>query len=271
MSTWKVALPMYAATPELREANAAFLRLFIEALAGLGWREPVRIVEPDFAHIDAHWLDPHLLLSQTCGYPLMTRLNRQVRLLALPSYRAEGFSRSQYSSRLIVRADSGFQTLAELRGAVAVINNQDSHSGMNALRHSVAPLAQGGLFFADVLVSGGHAASIDYVREGKADVAAIDPVTWAHVLDARPELNSQLRTLGWSAPAPGLPLIGSRTLSTEQVGLIRTALSTAMRHDPALANQLRLHGFYNASWSSYQRIVEMQEQAGNVRLARDAA
>jgi len=271
MSTWKVALPMYGITAELREANAAFLRLFIEALEGLGWREPVRIVEVDFAHIDAHWLDPHLLLSQTCGYPLMTRLNRQVRLLAVPSYRAEGFSRSQYSSRLIVRASSGFAALAELRAAVAVINNEDSHSGMNALRHSVAPLAKGGVFFSDVLVSGGHAASIDAVREGKADVAAIDPVTWAHVLDARPELQSQLRTVGWSAPAPGLPLIGSRTLSTEQVSVIRTALSKALRRDPALANQLRLRGFYNASWSSYQRIVEMQEQAGNVRLARAAA
>lgn len=271
MSTWKVALPMYGVTADLRNTNAAFLRMFTEALHDLGWREPVRIVEPDFAHIDAHWLDPHLLLSQTCGYPLMTRLNRQVRLLALPSYRVEGFSRSQYRSRLIVRADSRFGTLADLRGAVAVINSEDSHSGMNALRHSIAPLAQGGVFFADVRVCGGHVASIDHVREGTADVAAIDPVTWALAVDAWPELASQVRTLGWTAAAPGLPLIGSRALSAEQVALIRTALSTAVRRNPALADRLRLRRFYNASWASYQRILEMQDQAGSTRLARDVA
>lgn len=260
MSGWKVSLPMYGITPRLREANNALLDALATTLKGLGWSEPIRLVEADFAHIDEHWLDPQLLLSQTCGYPLMTRLQGKVSLLALPHYRAEGFKDGQYRSRLIVAEQSRFTALAELRGAVAVINGADSHSGMNALRHAVAPLADNGDFFREVRVSGGHVNSIQYVHNGQADVAAIDPVTWAHLLDEQPERLTRIRTLGWSAPAPGLPLIGSRALTDEQTSLIRAALAATLHNAPHLARVLRIEGFGEAQWPRYQRIIDMQRQ-----------
>lgn len=265
MPTWNIALPMYAITPRLREANAAFLHVFIDELRGLGWHAPIRIIEPRFDTIDAHWLDPHLLLSQTCGYPLMTRLHQQVQLLAVPSYRAEGFAGSHYRSRLIVAQHSPVHTLADLRGAVAVINNPDSHSGMNALRHTVAPQAVDGSFFGAVRVSGSHVASIEQVRSGQATVAAIDPVTWAHLQDEQPQALAALRTLEWSAPAPGLPLIGSRALSAEQVGWVRKALAASLVSAAVPAQVLRLEGFGDARWHDYQRILEMAEQPTPLR------
>ena len=33
-----------------------------------------------------HWCDPDLLLSQTCGFPLMTLLQQQVQLIGVFSY-----------------------------------------------------------------------------------------------------------------------------------------------------------------------------------------
>lgn len=260
MPIWNVALPMYAISPRLREANAAFLQVFIDELRGLGWDAPIRIIEPRFDSIDAHWRDPHLLLSQTCGYPLMTRLPHQVQLLAVPSYQAEGFAGSYYRSRLIVAQHSSMHTLADLRGAVAVINNPDSHSGMNALRHAVAPLAVDGGFFSAVHVSGSHAASVEQVRCGQAAVAAIDPVTWAHLQDEQPLALAALRTLAWSAPAPGLPLIGSLALSTEHLSWIRTALAASLISAAELAQVLRLQAFGDARWHDYQRILDMAEQ-----------
>lgn len=258
MSNWKVSLPMYRITTPLHEANSAFLEAFSTTLLGLGWNEPITLIEPDFNHIDEHWLDPHLLLSQTCGYPLMTRLQGKVSLLALPCYRAEGFNDGEYSSRLIVAEHSPFKTLADLRGSVAVINGEDSHSGMNALRHAVAPLAENGDFFRGIVVSGGHVNSVEFVRDGRADIAAIDPVTWAHLADEHPERLTQIRTLGWTASAPGLPLIGSLSLSTEQIVLIRAALATTLQSSPQLAHVLRIQDFADAQWPSYQRIIEMQ-------------
>jgi ABC-type phosphate/phosphonate transport system substrate-binding protein len=258
MSPWKVALPMYAITAPLRDANRRFLEHFVADLKRLGWPEPVQIVDADFAHIDDHWLDPHLLLSQTCGYPLMTRLHGKVSLLALPCYRAEGFSDGQYRSRLIVAQHSPFATLADLRGAVAAINGTDSHSGMNALRHTLAPFNDSGTFLREVRVSGSHVNSIEYVRNGRADIAAIDPVTWAHLLDEEPQRLAEIRTLGWTAPAPGLPLIGSHALSTEQTALIRAALATSLQNAPQLARTLRFERFADIDWLAYQRILEMQ-------------
>ena len=264
MSAWKVALPMYAITPHLGEANATLLGLFVDELKARGWDEPVDIVAADFEHIDEHWLDPQLLLSQTCGYPLMTRLQGKVNVLALPRYRAEGFEDGQYRSRLIVAEHSRFTTLADLRGAVAVINGADSHSGMNALRHAVAPLAEDARFFREVRVSGSHVNSIEYMRNGQADIAAIDPVTWALLLDEHPQRLSEIRTLGWSAPAPGLPLIGSLALSSEQIALIRTALSAALHNAPQLGHVLRIEDFIEAQWPSYQRIIDMQRKVSGM-------
>lgn len=258
MSAWKVALPMYAITPRLREANRTLLQLLVNNLQASGWDEALEIVEPAFTHIDEHWLDPQLLLSQTCGYPLTTRLQGHVSLLALPTYRAEGFENGQYSSRLIVAAHSPFASLADLRGAVAAINSEDSHSGMNALRHAVVPLVHDGAFFSEVVVSGGHANSIEYVRNGQADIAAIDPVSWALLLDEQPERLADLRTLGWTEPAPGLPLIGAKGLSEGQILQVRSALSTALQQAPELASTLRLEAFVATHWPTYQRIVDMQ-------------
>lgn len=270
MSDWEVSLPMYALTEPLKAANRALLEAFIGHLGALGWRAPVRIVEPDFAHIDEHWRHPRLLMSQTCGYPLMTRLKGQVRLLAIPSYHADGFERTRYASRLIVREGSGIDTLNDLKGHIAAINSEDSHSGMNALRHAVAPLASAGRFFAQVVVTGGHAASIESVRDGHADVAAIDPVTWACLLDARPDLALGLRTLGWTAAAPGLPLISSRQLPPQQAEWVKSALAQALQGAPELAQRLRLQRIHPARWGYYHQIVDMQRQAqarGVTRLA----
>ena len=50
---------------------------------------------------------------------------------------------------------------------------------MNALRAVIAPLAEGGRFFAEIIETGGHAASLDLVAAGGADVAAIDAVSLA--------------------------------------------------------------------------------------------
>ena len=74
-----------------------------------------------------------------------------------------------YRSVILV-PQAGARSLEELRGSVAVINQQHSHSGMNALRHSIAPLARDGRFFSRVTVSGSHLDSIAALQQGQAAV-----------------------------------------------------------------------------------------------------
>jgi len=271
---WTVSLPMYAGTQRLRHGSRALLAALVAALQARGWTEVIEIVDaPD--DLPAHWLAPRLLLSQTCGYPLMTALHGRVRLVAVPAYDAEGCTSSaRYASRIIVRTGSGAQSLDNLRGASVAVNNADSHSGMNALRHAVAPLASGGRFFGRVLLTGGHAASVQAVRDGRADVAAIDPVTWQGLQDDAPDQLTGLRTLQWTAVAPGLPLVASRTLAPGQVALLRQALADVAQAQPALLQQLRIRSFLPVRWRRYDRILALEQQAvaqGYADLVGDGA
>ena len=201
--TWIAALPMYNVTPALatvwREWLDDVLRMVSPAC---------RIVEPD-EELHGFWRRPNVLLSQTCGYPLVHGLNEQVQVIATPQFDAPGCAGADYSSVLVTRAEAQFDSLAACRGARAAYNQDDSNSGMNVFRHAVAPLARDGAFFSAVLRTGSHLGSLRAVVENRADVAAIDCVTFAFVCDELPELARRVRQIGVTAASPGLPLIAS--------------------------------------------------------------
>ncbi|MGI4982031.1 MAG: phosphate/phosphite/phosphonate ABC transporter substrate-binding protein, partial [Janthinobacterium lividum] len=178
MTEWHIALPMYGITPAAQANQRRVLERLVAMLRARGWTETIRIVDPP-PPLVTHWLDPRLLLSQTCGYPLMTALRDRVALLATPRYDCEGCADGEASSRFVVRDDASGDTLADFRGRAAAVNSLDSNSGMNVFRHACAPLSGRTPFFSRVVLSGGHRASLACVRAGDADVAAIDPVTWS--------------------------------------------------------------------------------------------
>ena len=121
------------------------------------------------------WLAPDLFIAQTCGFPLTHRLKDRVTLVATPVYTVDGCAGGSYHSVIVARQDSDVRSLDDVAGKVAAFNGYDSQSGWNALRHSLigkgAPTR--------ILETGGHRKSVAAVREGRADVAAIDCVTYA--------------------------------------------------------------------------------------------
>jgi len=213
--SWRLALPMYNVTPAVGAAWEALLDAVIVGLRRRGWTEPMRIVPPG-DDLMAFWRASDLLLSQTCGYPLVTELERDVRVLAVAGFDLPGCDGIDYRSLILV-PEQGARSLEALRGAVAVINQSHSHSGMNALRYTIAPLARDGRFFSRVTVSGSHLASIAALRQGRADVAAVDCATFGLAALAQPALLAGVRLLQTTAAAPGLPLITSRRLTEAQV------------------------------------------------------
>lgn len=213
---------MYNLTPALAAAWQALLAAVVAGLRQRGWTDGMRIVPPG-DDLMALWRAPDLLLSQTCGYPLVTELAGEVRVLAAPEFALPGCAGIDYCSLILV-PQQGARSLEQLRGAVAVINQPHSHSGMNALRHSIAPLARGGRFFSRVTVSGSHLASIAALQRGEAAVAAVDCVTYALAARDAPQRVAGVRTLLRTAAAPGLPLIASRVLRDAQVQDLRDVL-----------------------------------------------
>ena len=259
MSRPQVALPMYLGAPDAVQTLWTVLH---QALALEGPQQlPDAVAWPQ--ELQAHWLSPDLLLSQTCGYPLTHTLQGQVQLLGCFRYAAPGCEGIFCRSVLIARQEHADLDLQDFRHRRVAFNARDSQSGYNALRALVAPLAQGGAFFGHTLETGSHRGSVDAVRDGRADLAAIDCVTWALLQMHDAPATEGLCTIGHSAPYPGLPLITSLHTPPEQVQALRHGLHSLVL-PPAAAHalgQLLIEGFETPDLAVYQRCIAMESSA----------
>ena len=167
---------------------------------------------------------PELLVSQICGYVVPALGLGRVIPLMTPRYTAPGCDGSHYRSVIAVGPRVRVARLEELRGARCAINDPLSHSGCNSLRLLVGPLHRGGRFFSEVIVTGAHARSAEALVLDRADVAALDCVTWALLQRARPALTAQLRVIGRTAAAPAPPLVTSAHTPPAVVAALRESL-----------------------------------------------
>ncbi|WP_133666618.1 PhnD/SsuA/transferrin family substrate-binding protein [Paraburkholderia sp. BL10I2N1] len=259
---WIAALPMYNVTPALAADWCSLLADVLHEAA-----PQTRIVDPG-DDLVTFWRRPDLLISQTCGYPLMRGLCERVQLIATPHFDTPGCVGANYSSVLVTCAGATGEAIEDFRGARAAYNQDDSNSGMNALRHSVAPFSRNGSFFAETIRTGSHLASLRAVADARADIAAIDCVTMAFVRDALPELAQTVREIGWTSTSPGLPLIAAREVPPAMIEALRTALEEARKADPVRAERLRLKGFSTLTLADYARIEQLQDEALAAGYAR---
>ncbi|WP_305986943.1 phosphate/phosphite/phosphonate ABC transporter substrate-binding protein [Roseibium sp. MMSF_3544] len=258
-----VRLPMYD-WPEVRAATAELELALQTALIDCLDLDPVNLQPwPEEFDAPSMWDEPGVLLTQTCGYPLTHGLRGLVRLVGVPHYAAEGCIGGRYCSQLVVAGESSFKTLADLRGQRAAYNGSDSQSGMNAFRHSVAPLAGGAPFFCEVLKSGSHLQSMKAVAEGRADIASVDAVCWHLAKNELPDLTASLRPIGQTASATGLPLITSLRFSQEDTSKIADAVERVF-HSPLTADcrdRLGICGFSRPTLNDYADILLMEQEA----------
>ena len=221
----RASLPMYD-LPEARQWTDRLWTAIAEELREEGVPDVPDALEHPSDHHDA-WRADRLLFSQSCGYPVATALRSVVRVVATPHYAVPGCEGHRYSSAVVVRASSRATALGALRCAACAFNSRDSQSGYNALRAVIAPIAQGRRFFARTVETGAHAASIEAVRDGRADVCSIDCVTWALLARHRPSALQGLRVLAFTEPVPGLPFVTASDCSDATVESIRDALAHA--------------------------------------------
>jgi len=259
--TLVASLPMYD-PPGLAAATDALWAAIAAACSAEGLDGAPAALDRARPHRDV-WGDPALFLSQTCGYPLVHELRGRVRVIATPRYAVAACAGADYTSLCVVPRASAAQRLDDLRGAVAAANEIDSHSGMNAFRALVAPLARGGRFFGRVVWSGSHQASLELVARREVDTAVIDCVTFALLERLRPDLASAVRVLARTEACPGLPFITAASTSDSDVARIRRALDRVAA-DPALAEvraALLLDGFEILPDGAYRRVLDLEEAA----------
>ncbi|KKB63646.1 hypothetical protein WM40_09865 [Robbsia andropogonis] len=261
---WIVALPMYNVTTLLDQQWRALLRDVIMQLRAMGIKDAITVHDAPGPDIAALWQRPDLLLSQTCGYPLMFQLKEKVQVVAAPVFDVEGCDGPSYRSAIVVSDNayaSGATELAACRGLRAAYNTMDSHSGMNAFRDRVAPLAKDGRFFASVVETGSHIASLQAVAQGHVDIAAIDCVTLAYARDAFPFVRQRTHCIDLTVPAPSLPFIASPYVDGTLLAQLRVALATAITLDDGRARALRLTGIAPMNRAAYHAIVSAESRA----------
>ena len=215
------SLPMYD-FPEHREHTHALWAAVARGLRARGIEAPEALSRP--SDLPADWTRPDLLLSQACGLPFVRRLRGRVALVGAADHGLPDCAPGTYRSRIVVRQGDPAQDLSDLRGRVVAVNSEDSQSGAGALRTAVGGLSPGGAFFATIVATGSHAGSVRAVAEGRADVAAIDAVTWEMARRYIPEARA-LQVLLSTPETPGLPFI---TRQGGPAGALLSALREAV-------------------------------------------
>ena len=194
------SLPMYQ-RPQLVSAHNCYWSLIRHYLAETGQEAPASLSQDD--QEEAAWLHPELVLSQTCGLPYCTRLRNSVNLVGTPDYAVDGCPSGYYCSVFVFRSDDTRNELQEFRDAVFAFNSEQSQSGFAApLWHA----KQLGFTFSNRLEAGQHLQSARAVAEGRADIAALDAVSWRLMLQ-HDAFTGKLRQLERTTPTPGLPYI----------------------------------------------------------------
>jgi ABC-type phosphate/phosphonate transport system substrate-binding protein len=263
------ALPMYDG-PGTAPANDAIWAAIAVGLCDRGVAAPERLTRGgDPASL---WRSPGLVFGQTCGYPYIKELRDSVVLIATPEYDFPGCEGVAHRSFLVRRAGDPRRSLAAFRGGVAAVNAWDSNSGMNLFRAAIAPLARRRTFFGAVVAMGSHQRSVEAVAEGRADLAAIDCVSFGLMKRLRPNLGARVTVVAQSPLSPGLPFIMSGTLPEATLASVREALFEVLA-DPDLAearSSLGLKAARVTTQADYERVLDIEraaEAAGYPRLA----
>ena len=212
-------------------------------------------------HYEDQWKSGQLFLSQACGYDVVLPFADRLQLVATPRYSLDGCDGPRYRSFVVVRERLGATAIVDLRGARCAINTPTSHSGMNMLRALVAPLSANGRFFRDIVVSGAHERSLELLREGAVDVAAIDCVTFGLLARYRPAAVTSLKVIHRTRALPAPPFVTSIDTGQDVVAALRRALALTIAGDRDSSERLGLDGIEQLGLAEYEPIARMQEQA----------
>ncbi|MBL9047398.1 MAG: PhnD/SsuA/transferrin family substrate-binding protein [Tabrizicola sp.] len=237
------SLAMYDFGPAMAANDRLWARVR-DGLRAQGIGAPEALIRGEGAYWQA-WMSPDLVLSQTCGYPFRARLYPQVTYVGTPDFGVEGCAPGFYRSVFVARADDPRCRVGEFDGARFAYNEALSQSGWAAPQIHAAKL---GIRLPPALQTGAHRLSAEAVAEGRADIAALDAVTFRLLSATAPGMGA-LKPVGLTDPTPGLPLITASTRDPEPIfAAVTEAIAALAPEDRAV---LGLKGLVRIPVESY--------------------
>jgi len=251
------SLPMYD-FPELRAQTDALWQAIRSQLRDRGVGDvPERLTRPEGELAD-HWRLPELLLSHTCGYPVV-RLLPDLHVLGSFGVVAGGSSPAgRYRSVLVARADDPRSPggVAAFDGARVAANDDGSLSGWISLGWALSQVdARPG----SVVFTGAHAMSVVAVRDAEADLASIDAHSFALFREHRPDAVRGLVVVGQGPEVAVTPLITARG---DLVEVLRSAVGDALEALPAeVLSALMITGWVPHGRDDHLPVLELARTA----------
>ena len=210
-------------------------------------------------------------LGWICGWPYVKKADQKPSPIELvvapvmlhPRYR----QRPIYFSDVIVHRASKYTRFADLRGAVWAYNEPHSHSGYNLTRYHLASLGEIKGYFGRVVEAGSHLNALKMVLDRHIDASAIDSTVLELALEARPELEAELRLIDTLGPSPIPPWVVARNLAPELREAIRQVLCQMHEYPEGqeILRQGQLMKMVRVEDWDYDPIREMARLAREVR------
>ncbi len=191
--------------------------------------------------VEEQWRSDELIVSQACGLDLFLA-DAPIEPVLAAVFELDCADGSYYSY------------LVGAREGVAAVNSLSSRSGFTALLTVCEPRS--------LIVTGSHQASLAAVREGRADLACIDAVTW-HILERdQPEAICDVAVLERTCPAPAPPYVVRRGVGG---GAVARGIAAAMQDATVKAAReaLLLRGVIPVSMNDYAPVLAEYQAVGS--------
>lgn len=210
-----------------------------------------------------------------CGAPYVVLHDRPqpaANLLVAPIMKHPRYAgQPKYYSDLIVRKDSAFQKLEDLKGRAYAYNEEASNSGYNLPRYRLAKAGYTNGFFGTVTRSGSHEESIRMVATGKADASYVDSLVLEFDQQRGEQHANAVRVIDSVGPA-GIPPVVISTKSapqlTAQIARVLVAMNTHSEGrkilDEALVERFAEVG--NENYDDIRQMKRFAEDLGFLKI-----
>lgn len=204
----------FALTPVFLDNDAAVISALRAALGEAMGREIELVQRRTYQEITGALLDGSVDAAWTCGYPYLQHRD-QLSLLGVPVWRGAPL----YQSYLIVAADDGATSLADLKSGAHAFSDPDSNSGYLV---TASDLARMGTtpdnFFSRSIFTYGHRNVVRAVAGGLTRSGSVDGYVWEVLNSVERGLTARTRVISRSEDL-GFPPFVARTDRMAEAGV----------------------------------------------------
>lgn len=252
--------------PEVHASTKAILDALSEAFSRLGDFSQSAFPESSVhADLMRMWKDDSTLFSQSCGLPFVEELHDYVDIVATLKWSGISDERGWYRTVIVAREELGVASLGDVGGLQPVITNTQSLSGWCSLGVALSEIGADSSYVLPYVESEGHAKSLQFLQDKRADFASIDPGTFQLLDRHRPALTNGLRVIGNGPLVPATPMHVSKVRTAEFGALQNAVLEVLSRPELAGARaEIGIDGAVVMNASDYSLIPGLVTRANAV-------